>query len=165
MLVGQAPAKPRGPEGRPFGHGNGRKRLFQWLERAGFTEEEFRAHAYMTSITKCYPGPSPTGKGDRRPGKDEIAACDGFLRRELKMVRPELILPVGQLALSILLGEMKLADAVGRSFRRQFDGWTSVLIPLPHPSGANLWNNLPENQALVMRAMDLVGEFRIYGPQ
>lgn len=119
----------------------------------------------MTSITKCYPGPSPGGKGDRRPGKDEIAACDGFLRRELKMVRPELILPVGQLALSILLGEMKLADAVGRSFRRQFDGWTSVLIPLPHPSGANLWNNLPENQALVMRAMDLVGEFRIYGPQ
>ncbi len=160
MLIGQAPAKPRGPEGRPFGYGNGRKRLFDWLARAGFTEEEFRSKAYMTSITKCYPGPSPGGKGDRRPGKDEIAACRSFFECELDRIRPELIIPVGQLAIGTILGDMKLSEAVGRRFEREFDGWSSIVVPLPHPSGASLWNNLPENQALVAQAADLIGEIK-----
>lgn len=160
MLVGQAPAKPFGPEGRPFGRGNGRTRLFEWFARAGFTEEEFRSKAYMTSITKCYPGPSPGGKGDRRPGKDEVAACSPFFERELRIIRPELLIPVGQLAIGIVLGEMKLSECVGRRFERQFDGWTSIIVPLPHPSGASLWNNIPENKALVGQACDLLADLK-----
>ncbi|MHB0913661.1 MAG: uracil-DNA glycosylase family protein [Armatimonadota bacterium] len=156
MLVGQAPAKPR-PNGMPFG---GNKRLFGWFARAGWTEEEFRSKCYMTSVTKCYPGPSPGGKGDRKPGKDEIAACSTFLDRELDLIRPEVLLPVGQLAISILLGEMKLSDAVGRKFVHDFGGWTSVVVPLPHPSGASLWNNAPENRALVERASGLLCELK-----
>jgi len=143
-------------EGRPFGYGNGRKRLFDWLGRAGFEEEEFRSKAYMTSITKCYPGPSPSGKGDRKPDKNEIANCSGFFDRELELIRPALIIPVGQLAISVLLGEMKLSEAVGHKFERDFGEWRSTLIPLPHPSGANLWNNLPENQALISKSIDLL---------
>ena len=160
MLIGQAPAKPYGAEGRPFGKGNGHRRLFEWLALAGFTEEEFRAKAYMTSITKCYPGPSPGGKGDRKPGKDEIAACSAFLSRELDLIRPELLILVGQLAISILLGDMKLSECVGGKFERSFGEWSGIVVPLPHPSGASLWNNLPENQALVLRAMDLLGELK-----
>lgn len=158
MLVGQAPAKPFGPDGRPFGRGNGRRRLFEWLGRAGFEEEEFRAKTYMTSITKCYPGANPGGKGDRKPGKDEIAACSSFLERELDLLRPELLLPVGQLAISVLLGDFKLSETVGRRFDREFDGWKTVVIPLPHPSGASLWNNLPENQELVSQAIGLLAD-------
>jgi len=158
MLIGQAPSKPRGPQGRPFGVGNGHLRLFRWLEEAGFEEEEFRSKTYMTSITKCYPGPSPGGKGDRRPGKDEIAACSDFLREELELLRPPLILPVGQMAIGIILGEMKLSEAVGKRFQQHFDGWNASVIPLLHPSGASLWNNLPENQALVQKAIKLILE-------
>jgi len=160
MLVGQAPAKPFGPEARPFGRGNGRKRLFEWMAQAGFEEEEFRSKTYMTSITKCYPGPSPSGKGDRKPGKDEIAACMPFFERELRIIKPELVIPVGQLAIGIILGDMKLSECVGKRFDKQLDGWSSVVIPLPHPSGASLWNNLPENQALVAKACDLLAELR-----
>ncbi|MHB0999960.1 MAG: uracil-DNA glycosylase [Armatimonadota bacterium] len=160
MLIGQAPAKPYGADGKPFGKGNGHKRLFEWLGYAGFTEDIFRAEAYMTSVTKCYPGPSPSGKGDRKPNKDEITACSSYLYMELDIIRPELIILVGQLAISELLGDMKLSDAVGRKFIREFDRWSSIVIPLPHPSGANLWNNLPENQALVTKAMNIIKELK-----
>jgi uracil-DNA glycosylase len=161
MLVGQSPAKPSGPEGRPFGSGNGRRRLFDWLGRAGFSEEEFRSKAYMTSITKCYPGPSPGGKGDRKPGKEEIAGCSGYLERELDLMRPELLIPVGQLAISIMLGDRKLSEMIGKRFELQLDGWSSIVVPLPHPSGASLWNNLPENQALVIQAAEQIGKLRL----
>lgn len=160
MLVGQAPSKPFGPEGRPFGRGNGHKRLFDWLARAGFDEEEFRAKAYMTSITKCYPGPSPGGKGDRKPGKDEIATCSCFLERELDLIRPVLLIPVGQLAISILLGDFKLSETVGKRFDREFDGWKTTIVPLPHPSGASLWNNKLENQELVSKSISLLADLK-----
>ncbi len=161
MLIGQAPAKPFGPEGKPFGKGNGHTRLFDWLMRAGFSEEEFRDKTYMTSLTKCYPGPSPGGKGDRRPGKDELAACSSYLDRELDLIRPVLLIPVGQMAISIFLGKIKLSDAVGQKFVCEFDGWKSTVVPLPHPSGASLWNNLPESRALVAKASDLLMDLKI----
>lgn len=161
MLIGQAPARPRGPEGRPFGVGNGHLRLFRWLSDAGFEEEEFRSKTYMTSITKCYPGPSPGGKGDRKPGKAEVEACSGYMQEEIDLIRPALILLIGQMAIGMFIGEMKLSEAVGQKFEKHFDGWDSRIIPLPHPSGASLWNNLPENQALVKQAIGLISEARI----
>jgi uracil-DNA glycosylase len=140
--------------------GSAGRRLFEWLKTAGFEEEEFREKAYMTSITKCYPGPNPSGKGDRKPGKEEIAACRGFLLRELDIIRPGLLIPVGQLAISILVGDYKLSETVGRKFDHEFDGWSTVIVPLPHPSGASLWNNLPENKELVSQALRLIADLK-----
>jgi uracil-DNA glycosylase len=149
MLVGQAPGVTEVQANRPFNASSGR-RLFQWLAEAGFEETEFRSRYYMTAVTKCYPGRHPKGKGDRRPTRAEQKLCRRFLEAELSWVKPRVLLAVGGLAIETLVGErLRLADAVGRAF----DVGGRIILPLPHPSGASLWTNRPENQALTQRAM------------
>ena len=154
MLVGQAPGVTEVEAQRPFNASSGR-RLFQWLAKAGFEETRFRAEYYMTAVTKCYPGKHPTGKGDRKPTRAEQKLCRPFLDRELVMVHPRVILAVGGLAIETLLGrKIRLEEAVGSSFQRE----GRLILPLPHPSGASLWPNRPENQARIQRALLLLRE-------
>ena len=153
MIVGQAPGITETQVGRPFNASSGR-RLFGWLAQAGWEEAEFRAAQYMTAITKCYPGkPSGSkGKGDRVPTRAEQRLCEPFLEGELALVRPRLVVPVGGLAIRRFLGSVKLADVVGKAIEGdgKNDYW---IVPLPHPSGASLWLNRPENQDRVERAI------------
>lgn len=154
MLVGQAPGVTEAEVKRPFNASSGR-RLFQWLADAGLQEVGFRERYYMTAVTKCYPGKHPKGKGDRKPSRAEQKLCRPFLDGELALVQPRVLLPVGGLAIETLLGEkLQLNEAVGRVF--DVDGrW---ILPLPHPSGASLWPNLPENQARLWQAMAVLRE-------
>jgi uracil-DNA glycosylase len=154
MLVGQAPGVSEAESKRPFNASSGR-RLFQWLAQAGLEESEFRTRYYMTAVTKCYPGKHSKGKGDRKPSRAEQKLCRPFLEWELDVVRPRILLAVGGLAIETLLGQrLRLAQAVGRLFRS--DGrW---VLPLPHPSGASLWPNRPENQARIEQALALLQE-------
>jgi uracil-DNA glycosylase len=152
MLVGQAPGVTEVEAGRPFNASSGR-RLFQWLAEAGFEETEFRARYYMTAVTKCYPGKHPKGKGDRKPSRAEQKLCRAFLDRELELVQPRVVLAVGGLAIETLLDQkLRLDEAVGRVF--EVGG--RAILPLPHPSGASLWPNRPENQALIRQAMAIL---------
>src|ERR687886_219010 len=63
MLVGQAPGKTEVGDRRPFA-GRAGKTLFRWLDRAGVDETTFRERVYIAAITRCYPGPHPSGRGD-----------------------------------------------------------------------------------------------------
>ena len=150
MVVGQAPGVTEVEAGRPFNASSGR-RLFQWLAEAGWEETEFRATQYMTAITKCFPGKAAGGKGDRAPSRAEQELCALFLERELELVQVEIVVPVGGLAVRRFFGKTKLADAVGTAMEDDEGRW---VVPLPHPSGASLWLNRPENQALVSRAIE-----------
>ena len=155
MIVGQAPGITEIQVLRPFNASSGR-RLFQWLGEAGFDEADFRDTQYISSVTKCYPGKMPNGRGDRRPGKEEIELCRGYLQRTMAIVRPELIIPVGGLAIETLLGKFRLEDIIGKVFRRPAlwdETRTALLVPLPHPSGASAWANSPKNQALIKKAI------------
>ena len=78
MIIGQAPGITEKEAGRPFNAGSG-SRLFQWLSSAGIQEDWFRATQYMTSVTKCYPGRSNSGNGDRVPSRKEQALCRPYL--------------------------------------------------------------------------------------
>jgi uracil-DNA glycosylase len=154
MLVGQAPGVTEAQVKRPFNASAG-LRLFRWLADAGLDESEFRSSYYMSAVTKCYPGKHPSGKGDRRPGRAEQALCRPFLERELALVRPRVVLAVGGLAIETLLGRpVVLDEAVGQVF--SMDGRT--ILPLPHPSGASLWPNRPENRARIAQAMTILRE-------
>jgi uracil-DNA glycosylase family 4 len=152
MVIGQAPPSERSSHGRPFS-GPAGQRLFKWLSEAGWEEEDFRARCYITAITKCYPGKA--AKGDRRPSSVEQKLCHPFLDRELALVHPEVIVLVGGLAIHSFLGENRL-DIVGHMVER--DGVRHV--PLPHPSGASLWLNRPENQARVRQALQTLGQVK-----
>jgi uracil-DNA glycosylase len=123
--------------------------LRRWLE---LEEEEFYATFYCASVTRCYPGRPASGRGDRTPTPLEQELCSFWSRWELELLRPELIVPVGGLAIKRLLGVKGLASCIGRIYER--DGAT--VIPLPHPSGASGWLNLPANRQLTARAAALV---------
>lgn len=154
MLVGQAPGVTEAQAKRPFNASSGR-RLFEWLAEAGLEETDFRARYYMTAVTKCYPGKHPKGKGDRKPSRAEQKLCRPFLERELALVQPRVLLAVGGLAIETLLDQrLRLDEAVGCVF--EVDG--RYILPLPHPSGASLWPNRPENQARIQQALMLLRE-------
>jgi uracil-DNA glycosylase family 4 len=184
MVIGQAPGMTEIGAKRPFNAGSGR-RLFTWLGAAGWDETDFRARHYMTAVTKCYPGKNGSGRGDRVPGKTEQALCRPFLEREVALVNPCLIMPVGGLAIKLFypagakleqvigtaayfppevlvdpvnfdLSQAQLSDQVESHLP---DGGRWV-VPLPHPSGASLWPNRPANQALIQRAIGFLAAIR-----
>jgi uracil-DNA glycosylase len=67
-------------------------------------------------------------------------------------MRPRLIVAVGGLAIRRLLGQAQLTECIGLRFER--DG--VPVIPLPHPSGASSWPNLPANRERLATALALV---------
>ncbi len=154
MIIGQAPGAVELTTGLPFS-GRAGAELRRWLARAGIDEEHL---PYRTSMTKCFPGKAvgPSGAGDRKPSPGEIANCAPWLARELALVRPKIVLLVGQLAIERFIGKVPLASVVGISRRDGVDPDARVLIPLPHPSGASRWLNQPANRALLDRALRIL---------
>lgn len=157
MLVGQAPGKTEIVDRKPFA-GRAGKTLFRWLEQAGIDEARARERIYIAAITRCYPGPSPSGRGDRVPSPRERGLCSSWLDDELAIVRPPLLIPVGRLAIDRFLGAEPLERLVGRVHRVEHAGGESLAIPLPHPSGASSWIHEHDHRALLDRALVLLGE-------
>ena len=73
LLIGQAPGPREGAFGKPFAWTAG-KTLFRWLETIGINEEQFRSHAYISAVCRCFPGKTTQG-GDRVPSPIEIENC------------------------------------------------------------------------------------------
>jgi uracil-DNA glycosylase len=156
MIVGQAPGHLSVERGEPFSGPSGRV-LDGWLRRAGFAPGALRTEVYLSAMTKCDPGRHPKGNGDRKPSLPELALCRPFLLRELELVRPYVIVLVGGMAIEGFLGPSRLEEVVGTAQTRS----GVHLLPLPHPSGVSRWLNDPAHQALVERALDLLGGWRM----
>src|SRR5262249_27928336 len=145
ILVGQAPGPREGSFGRPFAWTAG-KTLFRWFEETmRITEDQFRQKIYMAAVARCFPGKAKGG-GDRKPDGDEIKQCRSFLEREVAILKPELVLAVGSLAINEVLGELakgeKLDVLVGGVMRTTWHGFETDVIALPHPSGASPWHKI-----------------------
>ena len=147
-LFGQAPGIVEGAEGLPW-RGRAGQTLRRWLE---LDEDAFYATFYCASVTRCYPGRPPSGRGDRTPSQREQRLCAFWQEWELRLLRPSLIVTVGGLALRQLLGEPNLTDCVGARF--ELGGAT--VVPLPHPSGASGWLNQPANRVRLGHALEHV---------
>ena len=156
MLVGQAPGKVEIASRIPFAGRAGRT-LFRWLAEAGLSEDEARERIYIAAMTRCFPGPHPSGRGDRVPAREELDRCGAWLDDELRLIRPMLIIPVGKLAIGRFLGAAPLAEVVGREHLAEHPGGRSAIVPLPHPSGASSWIHGPGHRDLVTRALRLIG--------
>jgi uracil-DNA glycosylase len=155
MLVGQAPGKTEAGGGKPFA-GRAGATLFRWLARAGMDEAQAREWLYISAITRCYPGPHQSGRGDRVPSPRERANCGDWLDAELRIIRPRLIIPVGRLAIDRFLGARALDELVGREHEVAHAGGGAIVVPLPHPSGASSWIHAPEHRLLLDRALELI---------
>lgn len=149
-MLGQAPGVVEGVERRPW-RGRAGVTLRRWL---GMDEDEFYSTFYCASVTRCYPGKAPSGRGDRTPTPVEQSLCRFWLDWELRLLRPGLIVTVGGIAARRLLGIQRLGDCVG--VRLAYG--EAAAVPLPHPSGASGWLNDPANRRLVERAATLVRE-------
>jgi uracil-DNA glycosylase len=155
ILIGQAPGKVETTGGRAFA-GRAGKTLFRWLERAGLDEQSARQRIYIAAITRCYPGPSPSGRGDRLPSPTARASCASWLDDELRLIRPRIVLPVGRLAIERFLPRLPLEQLIGREHAIAHSGGQSLAIPLPHPSGASSWIHQGDHMTLLFRALALI---------
>jgi uracil-DNA glycosylase family 4 len=156
FLVGQAPGPVERESRRPFS-GRAGKELDRWMVRAGFeSAEEFRRLTYIAALMRCFPGRNRAGSGDLKPPPAAVANCTHWLDAELRLIKPEVLILVGQLAIARFLGPGRLEDRVGRRF-----GDRPVMVPLPHPSGQSRWLNDPANRERLAGALELLGRLRM----
>ena len=152
LLIGQAPGLRATITDRPFAGISGDK-LRSWFELGGIARADFYRKIHFAAVTRCYPGRLPGAKGDRLPSPDEQALCRPWLDGTMRIVKPEVVLLVGLLAIRTYLGRVpSLSAAVGTAANL---GGVRYL-PLPHPSGVSRWLNEPENEAAVGRAMEIL---------
>jgi DNA polymerase len=93
MIVGEAPGAEEDRQGEPF-VGRAGQLLNAMLRAIGLD----RGEVYIANILKCRP------PGNRNPSLDEAAACEPFLRRQIALIAPRLILCVGAISARNLLG-------------------------------------------------------------
>jgi uracil-DNA glycosylase len=156
FLVGQAPGPVERESRRPFS-GRAGKELDRWMVRAGFeSPEEFRRLTYIAALMRCFPGRNAAGTGDLKPPPAAVANCSHWLDAELRILKPRVMILVGQLAIARFLGLGPLEDRVGHSF-----GERPVMVPLPHPSGQSRWLNDQANRGRLASALALLGQLRL----
>jgi len=120
MFVGEAPGEEEDKKGEPF-VGRAGQLLTKIVEAIGLTREQ----VYIANVIKCRP------PGNRNPENDEVASCEPFLFRQIDVIQPKVIVPLGKFAAQCLL---KTTDPITRLRGRQFDYRGTVLIPTFHPA-------------------------------
>ena len=161
LLVGQAPGDKEPKLGRPFAWTAG-KTLFGWFrEAAGMSEEQFRSTVYMAAVCRCFPGKNPTG-GDRVPSPQEVLNCSIWLKRELDILKPALVIPVGKLAIAQFMPLQKLDQIIGHKFSVVYGQHSFDLVPLPHPSGASPWHRKEPGKGLLKKALKLIVKHPVF---
>lgn len=125
MLVGEAPGRQEDATGRPF-VGRAGRLLDELLPLAGLD----RKRVYIANTVKCRPI-GPDGR-DRQPAPEEVAACARFLKAQLLLVSPALVVTLGATALDWFLPGFRVGEARGRLHRAE--GW--LVFPTYHPAAA-----------------------------
>ncbi len=120
MFVGEAPGEEEDKRGEPF-VGRAGQLLTKIIEAIGLTRDQ----VYIANVIKCRP------PGNRNPEPDEVAQCEPFLFRQIDVIQPRVIVPLGKFAAQSLL---KTMDPITRLRGRQFDYRGAVLIPTFHPA-------------------------------
>ena len=124
VFVGEAPGKDEDVRGEPF-VGRAGKILDEALADAGVG----RGEVYITNLVKCRP------PKNRRPRKDEIVACSGYLSSELKDLRPTVVCALGQTVAKSLFGEPgSMKGLVGKAIPKQMGGLKVVAVIAYHPA-------------------------------
>ena len=94
MLIGEAPGSEEDRRGEPF-VGRAGQLLDRMLKAIGFAREE----VYIANVVKCRP------PDNRNPAPEEVLQCDNYLRRQIELIRPQIIIALGGVAMSALLNE------------------------------------------------------------
>jgi uracil-DNA glycosylase len=120
MFVGEAPGEEEDKRGEPF-VGRAGQLLTKIIEAIGLSREQ----VYIANVIKCRP------PGNRNPEPDEVASCEPFLFRQIDVIRPRVIVPLGKFAAQCLLNT---TDPITRLRGKFFDYRGTTLIPTFHPA-------------------------------
>ncbi|MFH1331406.1 MAG: uracil-DNA glycosylase [Actinomycetota bacterium] len=144
MLVGEAPGFHEDQQGEPFVGAAG-KLLDRLLGEIGRT----RAEVYIANVLKCRP------PNNRDPLPAEIEACSEYLRRQLALIDPKVVLTLGNFATRLLL---KRDAGISRLRGQVYPWWNRLLVPTLHPAavlrgGDGLMEQVRADFALAHRAL------------
>ncbi len=135
MIIGEAPGAEEDARGEPF-VGQAGRLLDQMLAAIGLSRER---DVFICNVLKCRP------PGNRNPAPAEVAACAGFLQRQIDEVRPKVLFLLGSFAVrSILVTDASVGSQRGKVHRRQFGAVELPIVVSYHP--AYLLRNLPEKR-------------------
>ncbi len=127
MLIAQAPGEKEDEEGRMFVGPSG-KVLDELLSEGGLTRHEI----YMTNLIKC------TLPKYRRPKQDEIEACSYYLIKEIELINPKILVPLGYYATKYIFQRYNLLVLPRSDFRSVYGKLFLIddkkILPLPHPT-------------------------------
>jgi uracil-DNA glycosylase family 4 len=122
MFVGEAPGEQEDLQGRPFVGAAG-KLLTELLASVNMRRED----VYITNIVKCRP------PNNRPPRKDESTACRPYLDRQIALLNPKVICPMGNSAIHAFLDSVESVTALhGIPFEKQ----SVTYFPMFHPAAA-----------------------------
>lgn len=121
IFIGEAPGAKEDELGRPFVGAAG-KFLDEMLASINLDRES----VYISNIVKYRP------PGNRDPKPEEIEAFKPFLKQQIEIIQPKLIVFLGRHSMNVFLPELRISEAHGRTFKR--DG--NVYMPLYHPAAA-----------------------------
>ncbi|MBM3695161.1 MAG: uracil-DNA glycosylase [Actinobacteria bacterium] len=144
MLVGEAPGYHEDQQGEPFVGAAG-KLLDRLLGEIGLR----RAEVYIANVLKCRP------PNNRNPAPAEIEACSGYLRRQLALIDPRVVLTLGNFATRLLL---KRDVGISRLRGQVYPWWNRHLVPTLHPAavlrgGSGLMEQVRADFALAQQAL------------
>lgn len=129
MVIGEAPGENEDLQGEPF-VGQAGKLLDNMLRALGLNRRE---SVYIANVLKCRP------PGNRNPEPEEVAQCEPFLRRQVELLQPRIILAMGRFAVQSLL---QTTEPIGK-LRGRVHQYSGVpVIVTYHP--AYLLRNLPD---------------------
>lgn len=124
MFIGEGPGRKEDEEGRPF-IGSAGKLLTELLQSIGLERKDI----FIANVVKCRP------PGNRDPLPDEAKACWPWLKKQIEIIQPLLIIPLGRHAMERFLPGMKISTIRGKILRKNvFDLGTQVFMPTYHPA-------------------------------
>jgi len=122
MIIGEAPGADEDRRGEPF-VGKAGQLLNEMLKAVGLKREQ----VYIANILKCRP------PNNRDPKPEEVAACNGYLQRQIDLIQPKLIIALGRIAAQNLLhSEQGMAQLRG-SVHTHADSGTPMVVTY-HPA-------------------------------
>jgi len=124
VLIGEAPGFREDDIGKPFAGRSG-KLLDEILIELGVNREDI----YITNVVHCRP------PDNRTPSNDEIKTCLPYLQAELDLIKPSLIIPMGNVPMKAIIKRSGITKYRGRSFDYSGDGWSAMVMPTFHPAG------------------------------
>lgn len=122
LIVGEAPGQQEDEQGIPF-VGRSGQLLITLLGEIGLQRED----VYITNVAKCRP------PGNRDPRPDEIDACKGYLKRQIELIDPTVVITLGNFSTKLLL---KTTTGITRMRGRAYEWWGRFLVPTFHPAAA-----------------------------